>query len=96
MATKYVLILDRGNATEVTAIQKIVKENSNGWWHQFENVWIVNGRSAAKWRDLAKAGLVAGPSSILVLKMPDSSIGVRWSFVGPNSKKITRWLHDNY
>ena len=95
MANKYIVILDRGNSTERSAIHAIVKENSDGWWHQYADTWIVNGTSASRWRDLVKPALKPGPSSVMVIRLPDSD-DRKWAYFGPKAEQRGKWLHSNY
>lgn len=86
---KHAIVLDRGTIEERGAIQAIVKEHANGWWHRATDMWIVGGGTASDWTDKIRTILPgAGPSSVIVL-----SLGEGWAFYGPNSAQKAEWLH---
>lgn len=102
MSEKFVIIVDRATAAQLNAAHEAIKANSNGWWHHFENTWIVSSEmNASEWRDTVKsaidAGLVGFPGemirsiggggSVLVLRISDKS--PKWAFSG---KKGLDWL----
>lgn len=88
----FVIILDQANDAEREAMQGIVKKHAEGWWHRFEDVWFVGGKTAAEWRDLAKPAIKAGPSAILVMRLPDKPRA--WSYYGPQAKERLKWLKE--
>lgn len=92
---KYIIVLDRATPEERAAVQMAIKEQANGWWHHFQDAWIVSGKTVGFWRDLVK-GIIDSPGSgVLVLALP-KKVERRWAFFGPRPKEKTKWLHRNY
>lgn len=92
---KHVVLLDRSTAEERAAVQAAIKENADGWWHHFQDAWIVSGKTPKFWRDLVREHLSSPESGVLVLALPEK--GERgWAFYGPRLKAKTKWLHGNY
>jgi len=96
-AQKYVIILDEPSPAVREAVQKVVKEHANGWWHRLPNVWMVGGHSAAFWRDQISPLLPnPGATSVLVLRLAPNSESAKWSYWGPNAADRMAWLHRNF
>jgi hypothetical protein len=89
-------LIDGATPTERASVQAAVKEDAKGWWHHFENAWIVSGGTASKWRKLVKENLSSPSSAVLVLKLPDNKDDRRWAYFGPSAKKRMKWFHSNY
>ena len=94
--SKFIVLADRINVGETLAISEAVKEHSSGWWHHHADTWIVNGHTAAKWRDIVKKCLDPGPSSVLVLQLPESKAERGWAYSGPKAKVRCEWIRKNY
>jgi hypothetical protein len=93
---KFVVLIDRATPAERASVQAAIKESAKGWWHHFEDAWIVSGGSASKWRKLVKENLSDPPSGVLVLRLPDGKDERQWAYYGPFAKKRMKWLHRNY
>jgi hypothetical protein len=93
---KYVILLDRATPEERAAVQSAIKEKARGWWHHFQDSWIVSGETAKFWRDLVKENLNSPQSAVLVLSLPEEKAKRGWAYFGPRSKDKTKWLHENY
>lgn len=90
---KYVILLDRASAQERAAVHVVIKEKAGGWWHHFQDGWIVSGQSTHFWRNLVKEKLASPGSAVLVLSLPEE--GERqWAYFGPKGR--SKWLHQNY
>ncbi len=91
----YLIVLDHANVDQRNAVQAIVKVHSSAWWHQYADVWIAAGHTAAYWRDLITP-VIRGPgTSVLVFKLPGSP-GRAWAATGPNSAERCDWLYEFY
>jgi hypothetical protein len=93
---KHVIIIDQPTASARDAVHSIVKENAVGWWHHFNDAWIVTGHTPSYWRDKVKAVLNEPSSSVLVLALPHEEADRYWSLYGANASTKGRWLHENY
>lgn len=91
----YIIVIDRATDIELNAAHEIIKSRANGWWHRFTNTWLVGGLSVSEWRDALRDTTESGPSSILVMKLPEAG-GRAWSYIGPRAKERCEWLHENY
>ncbi len=91
----FAVVLDRGSPEEREAIQAVVKEHANGWWHRFESFWVVGGHTASWWRDQLRPSIAAGPSTLLVMKLPADESRA-WAAFGPNMEERFRWMHGTY
>jgi hypothetical protein len=75
----YAIITDGIDDTQHRQVQAAVESKSDAWWHQLENIWIVEGSlSAADWIDLIAVIFPYMPSKVLVLRLPDDGPG-RWA-----------------
>ena len=95
MASKFVIMVNRATADKLNAVHEAIKTASafGGWWHHVDNVWIVTGKSASDWRDIAKRALAPlGKSGVLVLKVSEVS-GGRWAGAGVTG---VDWLKDAF
>src|SRR4051812_49096018 len=80
------------------AIQEMVKQNAEEWWHQMPDVWIVQGGSVVDWRDrLLPLRTAAGVNSRgLVLQLPKPFGGRSWAATGQTAAKEFSWFPENY
>lgn len=93
MTQLFIIILDHADDGEREAVQAIVKDNAERWWHRLEDIWFVVGRSSGEWRDLVKPVIKQGPSSVLVMALPAKG-DRRWAYFGPKADERLRWLHN--
>lgn len=95
MSDSFVLaiITDIDN-TQANLIHVFVKANSSGYWHQFEDVWLIKSSHGARyWLDKLSVFTPLLPSSMLVLDLPDE--GSRgWAAIGDAAN--FDWLLKNY
>ncbi len=90
----FLIVVDWALESEVAAVQAVVQEHSPQWWHHFAEVWIVEGRSAAEWRDLVLPCLDPGvPSAVLVAALP---AGAKLAYYGPDMPVRTAWLAERF
>jgi len=68
------------------AIKSASEAAGTAWWHHFSDVWIVQGKSAADWRDLVRS---TGEASVLVLELTSG-----WAAYSPS--KGHPWLHTQF
>ncbi len=90
----FIIVVDRATGDQLNEVHRLVKENSNGWWHHFTNFWIVFGKTPWEWRDIVKQGLRGGNAGVLVIRMAPPGHGPRWSGMIPNGEGKYKWLHE--
>lgn len=95
MTRFFAISVDRATRQELNNVQAIIKEKADGWWHRHATFWIAGGLEASEWRDLLKPVLRSERSNVLVLLLPDEE-DRRWGFYGPDAKRKSSWLHENY
>ena len=93
-AQMYAIVANRISTAQREQIQGIVKANANGWWHGFDDLWIVGGRTASEWRDLVGVAVPSQPSGVIVLKI-DKDNPPRWAYKAAMSDANRDWLHKN-
>lgn len=95
MTRFFVIVVDLATDDQIEAVQKVVQDATEFWWHRMTNVWIVGDVStdgtAATWRDRIKEQLAAGVT-ILVISLPASP---NWAARGPDIEPRMKWLKDN-
>jgi hypothetical protein len=93
----HVILLDRPTVEQINRVHELLKRHTTGWWHHFENAWIVAGdRTAAQWRTLIAPALDRGPTSALVLRLPDDGDQRHdWSYFGVDTAQRAAWLEQN-
>jgi len=72
-------------------VHQLVKSNTDRWWHQFPDVWIVTGQDSAFWRDQITEVLPSGgrQGSVLVVEA-----GGKWSSYGTHEQ--FDWLEETW
>lgn len=84
----YVILTHGINDFERGQAHQIVKSNTDRWWHQFPDVWIVTGHTLGFWRDRMREVIpVEGRGAVLVLEA-----GVGWSAFGTRAQ--FDWLQE--
>jgi hypothetical protein len=93
----FVIILDSSSASERNSVHARVKKFSTAWWHNDIEVWIVRGggTQASDWSNRLRTAMANGPSSMLVLELPQNE-SRSWAYFGPNPSARTAWLHTTY
>jgi hypothetical protein len=92
MADKFVIVVDRAGAVRLKAVHEVVKGNAKGWWHHYENTWIVTtDKTLGEWRDLVRSAIEpVGISGVLVLRVAEES--PRWAMGGFRSDSRSGWF----
>jgi hypothetical protein len=93
--SNFTIVLVEGlDATQNKLIHEAVKENSEVWWHEFENTWIIKGGGdVAKWRDRLSVIVSLPGCQLLVMGLP--TMGAR-SWAGRMAASRIEWLKENY
>lgn len=91
---KYAIIANNITPEQREQIQGIVKANANGWWHSYRDLWIVGGRSAPEWRDLAGAAISNAPAGVIVLAV-DRADANTWAYRGKLGESSVDWLRSD-
>ena len=90
----FLISMDRIDDTQRKLAQAQVAAHAVSWWHQQENVWIVQGgASVSYWRDLLKAFVTGIPGDLFVFNLAENGKRFFASF-GPTSH--TTWLKSTY
>lgn len=98
MENAHIIVADKANAAQLNTIHEEVKLRASGWWHRFQNVWIVGGDlKPSQWRDFLKDALAGEPVvNILVLRLPSQESERGWAFMGVAAKEATSWFREHY
>jgi hypothetical protein len=67
-----IIILNRANVLQLVVVHQVVKTHSNAWWHNFADVWIVNGGPSRRWVDLISPVLQGTKARVLVMALPNN------------------------
>ncbi|MET0603224.1 MAG: hypothetical protein ABW167_14660 [Baekduia sp.] len=92
--TPHLVILDGANNLQRDAVQTIVKAHTEVWWHEMPDVWIVDGQTAAYWRDIIMPVLGLSSAGVVVFRLPDS--GLRSWAASSLGRPKSKWLHEIY
>jgi hypothetical protein len=92
----FLIVLDESGSNLREAVQEMVKQHTEQWWHQMPNVWIVQGDSAKEWRDrILPLKTAAGSNALaLVVKLPNT--GRSWAATGQTSAREFAWFREHY
>jgi hypothetical protein len=93
-APVYAIVANLPSDSQRDEVHQIVKENANGWWHAFGDLWIVGGKSAKEWRDLVGPIFPTAPSGVIVLKIDREHSGT-WASQAKLSDSALAWLKKN-
>src|SRR5665647_192371 len=88
----FVLIADEIDNTQRTLLHELVKRDAESWWHQYANVWVVQGGDLRTWRSNCSVITPVPPSSLVVLALKDRP-GNRWAVAGPHAVDYS-WFVD--
>lgn len=93
----HVIILNEATDAQIDAVHELLKQHATGWWHHFENVWIVGGElNAAQWREVVTPLIDRGRASVLVMPLPDEAVARQnWSYYGIDTDERLAWLSHN-
>jgi 2-polyprenyl-6-methoxyphenol hydroxylase-like FAD-dependent oxidoreductase len=93
MAVRFVVIIaDNIDNTQRNQIHQLVKSQSEEWWHEFANTWIVRSEHhSSGWRDALQPIFHERPSALVVLDLPTKG-GRGWATRFVDSD----WLRDEY
>lgn len=98
MKKRFVLIIESSTKDQNDAFLVWVKEQRMGWWHWFQNAWLLSNPSgnltASVIRD--KAGEYFPGENTLVIELKEGE--GTWSGFGPKSEKrsMFAWLKRNW
>jgi hypothetical protein len=91
-----VIFIQSPSAPIRDAVQDLVKQNTDVWWHQMPDLWIVEGDSPKVWRDRIRSLLIAGGGGVDVLVLPLPPEGRSYAAYGPSPKSGFDWLREYY
>ena len=89
----FLIIVENVDDTQRNLIQAAVRQQAKKWWHQYVDLWMVQGGTSAEWVRELKVFVTIGPSQLLVFKMPHEG-NREWSAYG--SSKKWQWLTEEY
>jgi hypothetical protein len=93
----YMLVLNEATPDQINTVHEALKEHTRGWWHHFDNAWIVAGDlNAGQWLDVVTPLIPNGRASVLVVQLPDD-IQQRqsWAYYGIDASERAGWLNEN-
>jgi hypothetical protein len=93
----YMLVLNEATPDQINTVHEALKEHAQGWWHHFDNAWIVGGDlDAGQWLDVVTPLIPNGRASVLVVQLPDD-IQQRqsWAYYGIDAASRGVWLNQN-
>lgn len=98
MKKRFIILLDSTDDAQNKALIEWIKENKLGWWHWFQNSWLLASHSgnwtAGKIRD--KLCEFFPGANILVFELNEGEGS--WSGFGPTKepKDMFGWLRKNW
>ncbi|MEY2475226.1 MAG: hypothetical protein QOG87_541, partial [Actinomycetota bacterium] len=66
----YIILVADIDEAQREYIHAAVKMFSDSWWHELPDVWIVQGGTAAEWRNRLDVLFLTGGSLLVVLNLP--------------------------
>lgn len=67
----FLISFDGIDSTQRVLVHQHVKKNALSWWHQQENIWVVQGGSGVRhWRDLLKVFTSGTGANLYVFQLP--------------------------
>ncbi|HYI12668.1 MAG TPA: hypothetical protein VEK57_26695 [Thermoanaerobaculia bacterium] len=92
-----VIVLNEATNEQINAVHEALKQHTKGWWHHFDNTWIVGGQlTAGEWLDVVTPLIPEGRASVLVVQLP-AEVQQRqsWAYYGIEGPKRSMWLAQN-
>jgi hypothetical protein len=96
LESTFLLYVANGTDDHREAVQAIVKEHAQKWWHYFPDVWIVVGHSHKYWGDLVKPVLALSDAGFLALELPRDQAQRHWATRGKVPPGANKWLWESY
>jgi hypothetical protein len=95
VSDKFILaIIHDIDSTQEALILAAVKEKATAYWHQYPDVWVMQGSASAfDWFQTLRVFVPNSPSSLVVFELPGDGAR-RWGALGP--KHNWSWLENNY
>ena len=98
MKKRFVVMIETSSKEQNDSFLEWIKEERLGWWHWFQNVWLLsNSRghlSASDIRDKLKEFYGTANTLVLELRGADDT----WSGRGPKNEKrnMFKWIKSNW
>lgn len=87
MPPRFILVFENIDNTQRSLLHERIKELADSWWHEFRDVWIVEGGdSVSWWRDELSVFIPTRPSKMVALLYGEDK--PRWASRHAN----TEWL----
>jgi hypothetical protein len=96
--TAYVIIVDRAGPRQLEAVQVAIRDNSQWWWHNISNAWIViDLKSHHEWSQIVASAIQATgvEAKLLVLKLPHAGGDRHFAAIGTDDV-ANDWLWGPY
>lgn len=92
-----VIVLNEATAEQINTVHEVLKRHAQGWWHHFDNAWIVGGQlTAGEWLDVVTPLIPKGRASVLVVQLPeDVQQRQSWAYYGVEGPERSMWLAQN-
>ncbi|HEU5142977.1 MAG TPA: hypothetical protein VFU04_07465 [Solirubrobacterales bacterium] len=76
-------------------VQDVIKRNTDAWWHEMPDFWLVKGKSAEAWRGLLGSIFpTVGSGKLIVVKI-DTASSDTWASRAKFTDSALRWLNEN-
>ncbi len=92
----FLILVDQPSTSQRNAVHARVKKGTSGWWHNFNDAWIVRGGTTQDWSARLQPVFKTGTAGFLVFELPGSDTTRSWSYFGPNASTRLSWLHKSY
>jgi len=90
----FIIVASGATPFQLQSLHEIIKQNSNGWWHNFADVWIANGKNASTWISLLMPPIEGTAAKVLVLALP-KMLNQR-GFGGYLTDDESKWITSEY
>ena len=93
----FMILLNEATPAQINAVHETLKQHAKGWWHHFENAWIVGGElTPGEWLDVVTPVIPDGRTSVLVVQLPDDTRQRQsWAYYGIDAPERSVWLNLN-
>ncbi|MDP1721094.1 MAG: hypothetical protein Q8L08_08895 [Candidatus Nanopelagicaceae bacterium] len=90
----FLISLDGVNETQRGQVQAQVEIFAISWWHQQQNIWIVQGgENTVFWRTRLQGFVTGAPGDLIILGLPEHG-NRTWSCYA--TKSTSEWLNSTY
>jgi hypothetical protein len=92
----FIIVKEKTDATQSSLMHEAVKEHAATWWHQWEDLWIVEGGGPAQaWRERLRVFVPAGVAgALLIFELPRDTADRKWSAMAKPAH--WQWLQQHY